>query len=68
MKSKKFIAIFMASMIAASACSSVVSAESYQATEKAEFAQWLQNYIALYQKNLQLAEKNARSRKDYSQA
>ena len=54
MKSKKFIAIFMASMIAASACSSVVSAESYQATEKAEFAQWLQNYIALYQKNLDM--------------
>lgn len=52
MKFKKFMAILMASAITVSAGSSLVFAESYQETEKANFSEFVQNYTALYKEQM----------------
>lgn len=52
MKFKRFMAIFMVSAMTVSAGSSLVSAATYQETEKEKFTNWVQNYTAVYQEQL----------------
>lgn len=52
MKFKKMMAILMAAAITVSAGASIVSAETYSETEKAGLADWVKNYCALYQKQM----------------